>query len=86
MDIFKKSNKREMRNFAKNVTELRIESGITEKEMARLLRTSRRKIKLLSIGIVPKNLGIEVILRIYQIFRIPAEKQFSSLYPKNDIK
>lgn len=82
MNIFKKSNKKELKNFAKNITELRIECGITEKEMARLLGTSKRNIKLLSLGIIPKRLGVETVLRIYQIFKIPAEKQFSQLYPR----
>lgn len=31
MDVFKKSNKKELKSFARNITQLRKECGITEK-------------------------------------------------------
>lgn len=67
----------EMEIFLKNVVWLRRHNGISKKRMAELLGISTVSLNKIENGEMPKRLGVEIVFKIYDVFKILPKNQFA---------
>ena len=65
--------------FCKNIAFLREKNGIEKKEMASICGISVDELAQIEQGSLPKNLSVEIAVRLYQHFDISVEKLFCPL-------
>ena len=65
--------------FCKNVAFLREKNGIDQEEMASICGISVDELTQIEQGRLPKNLSVEIAIRLYQHFDISVEKLFRPL-------
>lgn len=68
---------REMEIFLKNVMWLREHYGISKKHMAELLGIGIASLNKIENGEMPKRLGVEIVFKIYDVFKILPKNQFA---------
>lgn len=69
----------ELRRFMRNVAFLRMEHGLSKREMAKRLGVSVRTLNELEQGLVPARLSASVIYNIHRQFGIRPACQFADL-------
>lgn len=66
----------ELLNFCRNVRQLRVSSGLSKAQMARLLGISPKTLTSLEQGIFPPRMSCKVLGNILLYFHVPACKMF----------
>ncbi len=69
----------DFQTFCKNVVFLREKNGLCRKEMASVCGISVDELTQIEQGSLPKNLSVEIAVRLYQHFDISVEKLFCPL-------
>ena len=65
-----------LNNFMRNITELRLQNGLSKRQMAALLGVSVRTITRLERGDFPPNLSVNMVFRIQKHFGVTAADQW----------
>lgn len=65
--------------FCKNVAFLREKNGIDKDEMASICGVSVDELTQIERGSLPKNLSVEIAIRLFRYFDISVEKLFCPL-------
>lgn len=65
--------------FCKNVAFIRKKNGIDQEEMASICGISVDELTQIEQGSLPKNLSVEIAIRLYRHFGISVEKLFCPL-------
>lgn len=69
----------EVRRFCKNITTLRKRHGLSRQEMAKTLKIHILTLISIECGVLPRNLGWKILLRIDDAFGISPNDMFSIL-------
>ena len=69
----------ELEVFCKNVYFLRKKNGLTQREMAKLLNISVYSLGRIEKGIVPENLGCEMLFHLTVKFHVKMKELFEPL-------
>ena len=65
-----------LKNFMRNITDLRKQNGLSKRQMAKLLGVSVRTITRLERGDFPSNLSVRIVFQIQKHFGVAAKDQW----------
>lgn len=71
--------KKLLQNFCRNIRALRIEHGLSQKEMARLLDISLYSLRRIEDGSIPKNATVDILYNAHSAFGVTPNQLFCEL-------